>query len=135
MTDARREFAIAPTSLTRKDGTSALSHGPARGYSWPSAGPDNFLAVKHGAWSARIVAERAGQIREQLLDDLARWWSFQWDAPDRESAKYPAAPLASLNCLDSGKGGALGRESLLEPRLPRGRRRVGVEETNDVGLG
>lgn len=57
-----------PKTLGRKDGTPAESHGPARGYRWEDAKPGNLLAVKHGAGSKRLVAARAAEVREQLLE-------------------------------------------------------------------
>ena len=40
---------------------------PARGYSWPAADAGNMLALKHGAWSDRLVEPRALEIVEALL--------------------------------------------------------------------
>jgi hypothetical protein len=74
MTDRSKKQTLAPTSLVRKDGSTAPSYGPARGYSWPSAGPCNLLALKHGAYSERIVVARAAVIREELLEHLTRLW-------------------------------------------------------------
>lgn len=41
--------------------------GPARGYSWPPAGPGNGLALTHGAYSPRKVGERAELVLTDLL--------------------------------------------------------------------
>jgi hypothetical protein len=41
---------------------------PARGYSWPPFEPGNRVSVRHGAFSDRIIGERALEIRELLLD-------------------------------------------------------------------
>ena len=42
--------------------------GPARGYSWPPFEKGHELSVKHGTRSERLVAARAAEIREQLLE-------------------------------------------------------------------
>jgi hypothetical protein len=56
--------------LTRKDGTTTRSEGPARGYKWADAAPGNALAVRHGANSARLVSDRAKVIIDELMGDL-----------------------------------------------------------------
>jgi hypothetical protein len=45
------------------------SQGPARGYSWPPALPENTLALKHGARSDRFVEPLAAAFRDALLAD------------------------------------------------------------------
>ncbi len=63
----------APIITIRKDGTVALSYGPARGYSWKPFEDGNLAAVTHGAYSKRIIAAKAFLILEEL-------WSFYGDA-------------------------------------------------------
>ena len=41
---------------------------PARGYAWPPFEKENLVSVRHGAFSGRIISERAAQVRELLLD-------------------------------------------------------------------
>jgi hypothetical protein len=41
---------------------------PARGYSWPDATPGNEIALRHGAYSDRVVGERAEVVRQELLE-------------------------------------------------------------------
>ena len=43
------------------------SHGPARGYSWPTAEPGNTLALRHGAQSRYVITE-ADELAGILLD-------------------------------------------------------------------
>lgn len=40
---------------------------PARGYSWPDATPGNLLAVKHGGYSATLIAADAWELAMQLV--------------------------------------------------------------------
>ena len=40
---------------------------PPRGYKWADATPGNLIALKHGANSDRIIAERAEQVHTELL--------------------------------------------------------------------
>ena len=40
---------------------------PPRGYRWPDATPGNLIALKHGANSERIIAERAELVHQELL--------------------------------------------------------------------
>jgi hypothetical protein len=56
-----------PTILVRKDGTTAKSCGPARGYSWAPFKKGNFAAVTHGAFSPRMISARAAELREDLF--------------------------------------------------------------------
>ncbi len=53
---------------TRRDGTPSGGPRPARGYSWPPFEKGNTAAVKHGAKSPRLVAEKAEAIRAMLLE-------------------------------------------------------------------
>jgi hypothetical protein len=55
------------STLRRKDGTSAETQGPARGYSWPPFEKGNTAAARHGAFSDRMIEERAAEIRAYLL--------------------------------------------------------------------
>src|SRR5664280_3386808 len=45
---------------------------PPRGYSWPDATPGNTLALKHGTYSDRAIAERAAVVHASLLE-VAPW--------------------------------------------------------------
>lgn len=42
--------------------------GPARGYSWPPAGPGNGLALRHGGFSAQRIGQRAREVLELVLE-------------------------------------------------------------------
>lgn len=53
---------------TRRDGTPAAEPQAARGYSWAPFQPGHTLTVRHGTRSQRLVAERAEQVRAQLLE-------------------------------------------------------------------
>ena len=55
-----------PTITTRKDGSQAVSWGPARG-SRPPFRQGNLANIRHGAFSPRIVAEAAIAVGEELL--------------------------------------------------------------------
>lgn len=49
-------------------GTGGPASGqPARGYSWEPFGKDNEAAVKHGAYSKRLLSERAAEIEAELV--------------------------------------------------------------------
>lgn len=46
----------------------------ARGYKWPDAEPGNTLAVKHGGWSERLIAETIEELRpamQRIIDQCA----------------------------------------------------------------
>ncbi len=43
--------------------------GPARGYSWQSAQPDNTLALVHGARSSRVIDPVAAELVSDVLAD------------------------------------------------------------------
>lgn len=42
--------------------------GGARDYTWPPAEPENFLALKHGAYSSRLVEPRALEIAQEMAE-------------------------------------------------------------------
>jgi hypothetical protein len=44
---------------------------PARGYSWPTATAGNTIAVRHGAYSPRLVRQAAQAIVTTLVEELA----------------------------------------------------------------
>ena len=52
---------------SRRDGTPATERQEARHYSWPPFEPGNLVAVRHGAFSARLVSARANEVRQLLL--------------------------------------------------------------------
>lgn len=54
--------------IVRKDGSIARTEGPARGYKWADATPGNALAVRHGAFSDRLVSQRAQELLAELLE-------------------------------------------------------------------
>ena len=56
------------TAEFRHDGTPVTERQPARGYSWPTFEKDNLVAVRHGAFSNRLVGEKALQVRELLYE-------------------------------------------------------------------
>lgn len=60
-----------PTMLVRRDGSTALSWGPARG-SWEVFQPGNVCALKHGANSSRLVSARVVEVREHVAG-LSPW--------------------------------------------------------------
>ncbi len=57
-----------PVILVRKDGSTAQSHGAARGYSWPPFPPGHTLSLVHGAESERAIAARADLVHAELLE-------------------------------------------------------------------
>ena len=63
-----QEAKATPTILVRKGGTTAKSYGPARGYSWPPFEKDNLAVVTYGAFSPRLIAARAAEIRKNLFE-------------------------------------------------------------------
>jgi hypothetical protein len=50
--------------------TDDLEHRPARGYSWPPFEVGNTVAVRHGAFSERKLAEVAEALRPELAGGL-----------------------------------------------------------------
>jgi hypothetical protein len=42
--------------------------GEARGYNWEDFQPGNLAGLRHGAFSDRVISERALEIRSLLLD-------------------------------------------------------------------
>jgi hypothetical protein len=48
----------------------AESHGPARGYSWPPFEKGNMVAARHGAFSERVIEQRAAEIRSYLTSSF-----------------------------------------------------------------
>jgi hypothetical protein len=59
-----------PIVIIRKDGTTT-TWGPAQGYSWRKVEPGTWR-TRHGAFSERVIAERAAAIREDLCGRLGR---------------------------------------------------------------
>jgi hypothetical protein len=55
-------------SDVRRDDTPVTERQSARGYSWPPFEKGHTLSVRHGAFSDRIIGERALEIRDLLLD-------------------------------------------------------------------
>jgi len=55
----------APTITIRKDGSKAVSYGPAKG-SWPPFETANMSAFRHGCNSARVVSIASAGIKEEL---------------------------------------------------------------------
>ena len=66
---------MTPTITTRRDGSQSISWGPARG-SRPPFRQGNTAAVKHGAYSERMIAEVAITVGEELL------YLFEDSAPE-----------------------------------------------------
>jgi hypothetical protein len=60
---------VTPTITTRRDGTEAVSWGPARG-SRPPFRQGNMAGLKHGAYSDRVIASVASEVEQELLDGL-----------------------------------------------------------------
>jgi len=50
-----------------RDGSHVRERQAARGYIWPPFEPGNLSSVRHGAFSERLVSERAIRIRDALL--------------------------------------------------------------------
>ncbi len=72
MSHNSRKRKAAPIITTRKDGSTATSYGAARGYSRPPFQVDNLVAVKHGAYSERLVTAKAVEVAKEMLDQLRR---------------------------------------------------------------
>jgi hypothetical protein len=70
--------------VTEHDDKYPVAPGEARGYSWPPAEPGNFLALKHGAKSPRIVDPLAAEIVAEAVAD----------APYLDQPKYRATVMA-----------------------------------------
>jgi len=68
-------------------------HGPARGYSWPPAEAGNEKALTHGAYSPRMIEEKAADVRETLLE-ICPWLDVPEYAP--AIARFLRAEARSL---------------------------------------
>jgi len=55
------------TRATRRDGTPVTEPSPSRGYSWPPFTEGNLAGLRHGAFSDRVITEKALDIRAALL--------------------------------------------------------------------
>lgn len=71
MADSTVGTSPEPTVLVRRDGSTVLSWGPARG-SRPPFRLGNMAALKHGACSDRIVEDVAVVVAEELRDVVQR---------------------------------------------------------------
>ena len=60
-----------PTVLVRKDGTTSVSWGPAKG-SRPPFREGNLMALKHGAFSDRMIEVVAAEVAEELQKKVQR---------------------------------------------------------------
>ena len=60
-----------PTLLVRKDGTTSVSWGPANG-SRPPFREGNLMALKHGAFSDRMIDVVAAEVGEELQKKVQR---------------------------------------------------------------
>src|ERR1039458_195818 len=56
------------------------SKGPARNYSWPPFEDGNSVALTHGAYSERAIAERAKDVHARLLE-IVPWCNEPQYAP------------------------------------------------------
>ncbi len=54
-----------PTVIVRRDGSTTVSYGPARGSRLPLC-EGKMMALRHGAWSDRIVEDVAVVVAEEL---------------------------------------------------------------------
>jgi hypothetical protein len=68
MPEKARKSKVAPTVTVRKDGTAAVSYGPARGYSRPPFRPGNMMNLVHGFCSPRVMAEFEEQVTEEAIN-------------------------------------------------------------------
>lgn len=65
--DGRAGGAAAPTPQAANRCVKA-GYRPARGYSWPPFEPGNSAAQRHGVYSRRVIAERAQELLDELLE-------------------------------------------------------------------
>jgi hypothetical protein len=72
VTEAQVNDSATGVDSRQPAGEGQVGSRPARGYSWPQAEPGNTLATKHGAYSERAIAERAGEVHAALLE-VAPW--------------------------------------------------------------
>lgn len=68
---------------------------PARGYSWEPFGPGNVAAVRSGAFSRRLVSERAAQLHAELMERCP--WLVETDAVTVDSLCRARARLLMLD--------------------------------------
>jgi hypothetical protein len=62
--------------MTRKDGSTAVSHGAARGYSRAPFAKGNLAALRHGAFSEQIIAMHAAELHEDLIARCGDYLQF-----------------------------------------------------------
>ena len=61
-----------PRILVRKDGTTAETYGPARGYSRPPFRPGNMRNLRHGGYSDRVISAVAAEVVGAEFLELVR---------------------------------------------------------------
>jgi hypothetical protein len=71
LTETAEDGQIAPEK-SRSEAGHKTQGQEARGYKWADATPGNVLALKHGAYSERAIAERAQLVHASLLE-VAPW--------------------------------------------------------------
>ncbi len=118
---------------------------PTRGYTWPPAEPGNALAMKHGAWSPRMVDPLAEEMVAAIAPTVTWWqpcdqpaiWAWaqteircqliaEWLAdkgseidPEDESVRPAAALLDRLTARCESMRSKLGLDPASRARLGR----------------
>ncbi len=76
MSDKAKKTRPASVTMIRKDGSTAVSHGAARGYSWKPFAKGNLAHLKHGAFSEQILSARAAELHEDLIARCGDYLQF-----------------------------------------------------------
>ena len=76
MSDKAKKTKPASVTMTRKDGSTAVSHGAARGYSRAPFAKGNLAALRHGAFSEQIIAMHAAELHEDLIARCGDYLQF-----------------------------------------------------------
>ena len=76
MSDKAKKTKPASVTMTRKDGSTAVSHGAARGYSRAPFAKGNLAALRHGAFSEQILSAHAAELHEDLIARHADYLQF-----------------------------------------------------------
>jgi len=76
MSDKTKKTKPASVTMTRKDGSTAVSHGAARGYSRAPFAKGNLAALRHGAFSEQIIAMHAAELHEDLIARCGDYLQF-----------------------------------------------------------
>jgi hypothetical protein len=106
---------------------------PARRYTWAPTGPGNLLALKHGAYSPRIIGPLAEELIERVLENRPELSVFPFALGAWARAETRVALLTLY--LDAGEivdESGEPRERLL--RELRAEERRAAEERRELGL-